>query len=261
MIGRATLAGLAGALLTFVVLWLWLPTNPPLTPPGGAGSRLVVVMERLGAIWTHHESWSMRSINFREAASPRWLDSLVVQVGLWVAISSALWLAWSARAGFQWRRQLGGCLALLLLGWLVLDLHWQGRLLLRLQETRAQYAGLSATEAARTGEPEASFARAADALREQIPETPARVVLITLDPGGYVPLRVRYHLLPLNVPPGTTHLPAAEQLRTGDFLLLIEPPPDIGYHAELQELWQGETRLAAELVLGLPGAAHLFRVL
>lgn len=259
MIWRVPLAGLVGALLTFALLWLWLPSDPPLMP-SGSGSRLAVVLDRLGAIWTYHEPWSMRSINFREAASPRWLDSPLVQVGLWVAISSALWLAGSARLG--WRQRLTVCLALLLLGWLVLDLHWQGRLFARLQETRAQYAGLHAggDTSAALPEPEATLARLADAMRERIPETPTRVLLITADPGGYVPLRIRYHLLPLNVHPGMDHLPPADQFRAGDHLLLIQPPENIGYQAAEQWLVQGDTRLPAEQVLILPGLAALFRI-
>lgn len=261
MIWRLPLAGLVGALLTLALLWLWLPSDPALTAAQPGARTLttpLATMERLGAIWSYHEPWSMRSINFREIASPRWLDSPLIQVALWAALSSGLWLAAARR--LDWRRRLNGCLALLLLGWLVLDLHWQGRLLARLKETQAQYAGLTNAEAVRAREPETTLAQAADALRAQLPDSPTRVLLITRDPGSYAPLRLRYHLLPLNVHPGMAQLPAPTHLRAGDFLLVIDPPPDLGYKGAQQQLVQGSLQIPAEQVLALPGVASLFRV-
>jgi hypothetical protein len=217
------------------------------------------VLERLRSAWTYKEPWSMRSINFRESASSSWSESLIGQVGLWLALSVGCFAALSTR--MAWRYRISGAALLALIGWLALDLNWQWQLMWRLDDSRRHYSGVPSEERLRVKEPNASIEKLVDSVRTHVADPASRIFLVSADPSGYAPLRVRYRLLPLNVSPGMRHLPSPNQARAGDFVMLVLPPGGIRYDPDQGRLTDGLSVLSAERVLEVPNAASLFRLL
>ncbi|MBK1647752.1 hypothetical protein [Rhabdochromatium marinum] len=256
MIKRLVIAALTGIPLALALISLL----QALGLGASESARVSWSLAELGRSWLHQDAWNMGSINFRETPSPFWLASPLVQVSLWLAISLALWLMLALKAQ-QPGLWLGAGL-LVLFAWLVLDVHWQWQLAQRLADTWHDYAGLPVAERGHTKEPDASLARLAERVRAQVAEAGAasRVVMVTADPGGYVPLRARYHLLPLNMHPGLAQLPAPEVLKPGDFLYLILPPAGMRYSSESHQLVHGGHAISADLVFNQANEAYLFRV-
>lgn len=226
-----------------------------LTQPPGAFTQ---VLWDLTKSWSYRESWQMSSINFRERANQDWLWNPLGQTIIWLVISSGVFLALSSGATPQ--RLMTGVAVLALVGWLALDLQWQWQLLGRLSETYERYATLPPSQSSRIEKLDGSLAELAEQVRTLLPTQSTRVILVTADPGSYVPIRMRYHLLPLNVHPGLTSLPAPKRLRPGDHLLLIMPPEGIRYSDSDQRLLLGRVSLPVDLLLDLPGVAGLYKI-
>jgi hypothetical protein len=207
--------------------------------------------------WSALEPWSMSSINFRGLSSSNWTSNPLLQIASWTLLSGCLfvWISVRSRARDSWK----GAVNLLLLGWLALDLQWQWQLLMRLKDTEADYAGLLASERAQSGL-DAGLVDLAKRIEPLISDKRQRIFIITSDPGGYVPLRMRYHLLPHNAYSGLTTLPELEQTAPGDFLLLLAPPDEIRYAPAERLLVHGARVLPADRLLKLSGLDGLYRV-
>lgn len=209
--------------------------------------------------WTAFEDWSQRSINYTAGAPLDALFPPALMVALWVGFSVAL------HALFDPPRRVGGrwwpYAALLLLGWLALDLRWQWDLSRRLERTEARFAGEEGDErqlAAADGD----LYRFLRDVRQRLPERPARLFVVSADPAGttsYQAGRTRYHLLPHNGFMGFSRPPSAGVARDGDYVLILSPLPGVRYDRERRALeWSGG-QLPAEM-LHAAALGALFRV-
>lgn len=209
--------------------------------------------------WTAFEDWSQRSINYTAGAPLDALFPPALTVALWVGFSVVLYALFDPlrRGGGRWWPYA----VLFLLGWLALDLRWQWDLSRRLERTEARFAGKAGDErqlAAADGD----LYRFLRDVRRRLPERPARLFVVSADPGdatSYQAGRTRYHLLPHNGFMGFSLPPSAGVAREGDYILILSPLSGVRYDRERQVLeWTGG-RLAAELLhAASPGA--LFRV-
>lgn len=209
--------------------------------------------------WTVFEDWSQRSINYAAGAPLDALFPPVLVVALWVGFCAALYALFDPprRSDGRWWPYA----TLFLLGWLALDLRWQWDLNRRLEKTEARFAGKEGDErqlAAADGD----LYRFLRDVRQRLSERPARVFIVSADPGdatSYQAGRARYHLLPHNGFMGFRLPPSAGVARDGDYVLILSPLSGVRYDRERQVLeWTGG-RLAAELLhAASPGA--LFRV-
>lgn len=206
--------------------------------------------------WTSFEDWSQRSINYTSGAPRDALFPPVLIVALWVGFSAACYALLTLprwRAEGQWPYA-----ALFLLGWLALDGRWQWDLNQRLEQTRTRFAGKTEVER-RLADLDGEFYRFLSEVRQRLPESPARLLIISNDPGGFWAGRARYHLLPHNGYAGLAHLPYPNQAYPGDYVLMLAPLPGVTYHAEQQVLESGAQRLPVE-PLYTTQAGSLFRV-
>lgn len=209
--------------------------------------------------WTVFEDWSQRSINYTAGAPLDALFHPMLMVALWVGFSAALYAVFDhpRRAGEpRWPYA-----ALFLLGWLVLDLRWQWDLGRRLDRTEARFAGKEGDER-RLADLDGDLYRFLLEVRRRLPEQPARLFIVSADPGdstSYQAGRARYHLLPHNGFMGFSQPPSASMAHEGDYVLILSPLTGVRYNRERRMLEWARGQLPAEMLhAASPGA--LFRV-
>ncbi len=206
--------------------------------------------------WRRFEPWHNRSINQQRGGTTTDFAPAVT-VAIWIALSSLLYLLISRTSSM--RATASAFAALIVIGWLVLDVHWQWELGTRLSATYARYGALAPSE--RLGAvPDKALLDAADRIREQLPPEPERLFVIGANPQGYSSARLGYHLLPHRVYRGMTDLPSPEQVRPGEFILLLVPTQRVRYDRELEILSDERSAVPAELIVALPRVGGLFRV-
>ena len=206
--------------------------------------------------WTTFEDWSQRSINYIAGAPANALFPPVLMTALWIGFSAALY------ALFQPPRRAPGVLlpyaALFLLGWLALDLRWQWDLGQRLARTAESFAGKDET-GRRLAALDGELYRFLLEVRQRLPEKPARLLIVSTDPGGFLAGRARYHLLPHNGYAGLGRLPHPGEAHAGDYVLMLTPLNDVRYDHERQLLESAGVQLPAEMLYAAASGA-LFRV-
>lgn len=208
--------------------------------------------------WTRFDSWSDSSINRYTARPEGARPPPVVTVALWIALSTLVYLMLQRPTSI---RTLMNTLAILILiGWLALDMRWQADLRERLAKTQRQYAGLASTEVRTSSRADAALLRAARELREHLPEQPARIFILSDDPGSFMPARMRYHLVPHRAFNGLSHLPPATQVRSGDFILILGAPKWVRYEWARRALVEQGTLVPAEPLHRILGIGSLYRV-
>ncbi|KAA6187869.1 hypothetical protein F2Q65_01125 [Thiohalocapsa marina] len=208
--------------------------------------------------WTYREPWSMRSINFREHVGNQWQTIPLIQATIWLLISGSLFMALSIKADS--RSLLTGSAALLMVAWLVLDAQWQWQLYKRLQETFERHSDTLPGARNPINDTDGSIAKLVTEVRKYLSPNLNRIIMVTADPDGFLSLRTRYRLLPLNTNPGMMHLPDPDQVQADDYLLLIQPPADIQYNPATRQLVNGVRRLPVEPLMAIPGIAVLYRM-
>lgn len=212
------------------------------------------VLSVMGRNWAHLEGWSGGSVNFHVGAlrNERWLTP-VVMAALWAAfaLGALLVLGVLVTRRLRWRHWSLSLLLAWLGGWLLLDLRWQAELVNRARQT------LAAEGAA----PDVAQQRALVSMREKITEPNARVIVVSDDVVSYATHRARYHLLPLRSSFGVERLPRGDQVRPGDYLLLISYRGPIRFDSAAGLLTTGESTLRVELLARTPEAGALFRII
>lgn len=204
-------------------------------------------LNRLWEEWTTREDWSQRSINFAAGTTSRLLASPVLLTALGFSLSGLLYAIWLFSAGQQWRP--GPFAALFLLGWLLLDLRWQWELTGRLEQTVERFAGKDETDR-RLADLDGEFYRFLLEVRQRLPEKPARLLIVSHDPSGFLAGRARYHLLPHNGYMGFSRPPDTAQV--GDYVLLLAPLPGVRYDRQGQALEWENGRLLVEMQYSAP---------
>lgn len=139
-----------------------------------------------------------------------WLAASLAVLG-----AIALWRRWPPATACR-----GAALAFLA-SWLALDLGWQSRLWQQVTETREQFAGKTLPEKLAIGPDAALYAFVTEAASLVTPGD-ARVFVAAGD-DDYSGMRGAYYLYPLNAywRIGRVELPAPDQLRSGDYVLLL----------------------------------------
>jgi len=206
--------------------------------------------------WTVFEDWSQRSINYTAGAPLNALFPPVLMVALWFGFSTVLY------ALFNPPRRVPTILipyaAFFLLGWLLLDLRWQWDLGQRLVQTAESFAGKNETARRRAALDGALYQFLLE-VRQRLPEKPARLLIISADPGGFLAGRARYHLLPHNGYAGFAQLPPPGIIRAGDYVLILAPLTEVRYDPNRHVLDNAAVQLPVEQLYAATTGA-LFRV-
>jgi hypothetical protein len=149
-------------------------------------------------------------------------------VACWLGLSFGLYFLVARVLSQQLNWQVP--LAMLLLGWLLVDSRWLHELWRRTEFTQHQYSNKTQQQKWQSENDRQWFLMISQ-LKQKIPEPSARIfqVLRTRQPlDDYYRFRVRYHLLPHNVFPYLQTLPKASQMKRGDYIL------DLGSNSELR---------------------------
>ena len=236
----------------------------PLAAPvqvGGMTAKTGGVREQLGDLlreWLAFERWSGSSINTLTGGAD------VQELPLPILLNVAVILAAGAWILLAWRRRrleaVPVVLAMLfVMAWLSLDAVWTLNLSRQVAETRAQFGGKDWREQHLASEDAALFGFIERA-RGKMPAAPGRVFVVA--DATYFRGRAAYHLYPHNVlfDPRANTLPAASNLRSGDFLVVYQRRGMQFNPDEKRLRWEGGASMAAEPLLVEPGAA-LFRIL
>lgn len=243
-------AATAGAALTLLGLWMYRASSGWISPAD--------LLSVLAGEWFTQGAWTGRSINFNQGGTAKSGLQPVVITALWLALSSTILLfiqrPWSGRP-----IALMPYAVLALLGWLILDLRWQLDLIERAQRTFSIYAGLSESERQAAG-PDRTLYPFMREIHAHLPDRPARIFLLTERPETSTAGRVRYHLLPHNASMGLSRLPAFDQTRPGDYVLIIAPMHQARYDRTRRTLSDGRTEWPVDPVFTESRAGALFRV-
>lgn len=207
--------------------------------------------------WTTFEDWSQRSINFVAGAPLDALFPPVLMVALWIGFSAILYAVFSGLRGTVERRW--SYVTLFLVGWLLLDVRWQWDLSQRLAGTAVRFAGKGEDER-RLADLDGDLYRFLIEVRRRLPEQPARLFIVSADPGGFWAGRARYHLLPHNDFMRFLQPPRAGTVRKGDYILVLSPLAGVRYSRERRALEWENQRLPAEMLHAEASRGALFRV-
>ena len=142
--------------------------------------------------------------------------------------------------------------AIVMSGWMVLDLRWQWNLAANAISSLNDFVGRDLSGKRLMGV-DSEFEKIAVDIRAQV--TPqSRLFIFAQDPG--VAGRLGYLLLPAKIYYDITQqgLPPADRFKTGD-LLLFHRKPGVRYSPEKKELlWDDRFRLHAEVLYAKRGA-------
>jgi hypothetical protein len=177
---------------------------------------VIEAMQALLADWLAAQPWGLASNNVHETIVQGHLVTPVLAVAMLVL---PLALAW------RWRRGRGawpGVLALVAVGWLLLDLPWQWELASRLADSRERFAGVPAAERPGRGGHALPWS-IARFVRPIVEASPGRIFVASRHEASG--MFTAYYLYPLNPywERGGPELPAAAAMRPGDYLLLVRP--------------------------------------
>jgi hypothetical protein len=155
--------------------------------------------------------------------------------------------------------RLSGAAALLLIGWLALDLRWQAQLWERLADSHQRYAGLTQPQR-RLAAPDAELTERVNRLLAHLPDVPARVLILSDDPSGFIAGRTRYLLSPHRAYAGLSRLPTASQLAAGDYLFVIGSLRSVHFDRGGGLLTDDGRALPVDPVASIQGLGDLYRV-
>ncbi len=211
----------------------------------------------LTANWARASTWDQSSINQYRGQTDILLARLrLLLVGAWLIASLLLYGLWVGvrRCPPDWR--IPALLALI--GWLVLDVTWQWDLGQRLEQTRTTFRNQT-DETRRLNAPDGALYALVEQVKAQIDSPTARVFVAAGD--DFTGMRANYFLYPLNPfwQRGGPELPAASQLATDDYVLMIAAS-SVRYNPIKRQLhWPPQQARAVEPVWATTQGA-LYRV-
>jgi hypothetical protein len=198
--------------------------------------------------WTIFSGWSQRSINFIESGPRNALVPLILAVAAWVGLALLLYGIWKVIQRQHWNWRVAGMV--FLLGWVVIDIHWQANLWHQLQETHDRYDGKGWQEKHLAAEDGPLFKFIAE-IKANLSSTPQRIFLVAaklLEEDDYTRLRARYHLLPHNIYDYGAQLPSQGHAQADDYILILGTVPELTFDANRQLLQWGGQALAARKI-------------
>ncbi|MFN2328351.1 MAG: hypothetical protein ABR612_05500 [Chromatocurvus sp.] len=212
------------------------------------------LMQRLYWDWSRFQPWSYASLNSQGSSRPDILLKPATAAALWASLAlltTALCYAILRHLGraSPHNAAVAG-LSAVLIPWLALDATWQAQLERQLQATQQRYAGLTQSEKHRR-ENDASLQAYAERVRDALaPVRGKRLFLINDAHQGhaYQRLRMQFHLLPLNIYNFGKQLLPPQEMRPGDYVLLLAPTTGIRYSAEQERLQDEYYRYRATLL-------------
>ena len=172
--------------------------------------------------WNSFVPWGLHSINHYQAA--RSAGVTLYPVPLIAALLTASLFAYGVlllvleSLRFDWRV----VSVIFIVCWLSLDLSWQGKLWRQLEITYSHYAGKTSDAKLLAG-PDAALVQFMSDVAQRIASAETRVFVASRD--DYSGMRGSYYLYPLNVfwQRSGPELPAAKYIRSGDYIVLINP--------------------------------------
>lgn len=206
--------------------------------------------------WMNPEVWTGISL-FRVVGGRAGMD-LPLPLLVLAAIALATLIYLGLRRWRHWPFSVLTLAAIMMTGWLAVDLRWQWNLLANAATAWTAFAGKDLASKRMAGI-DAELEKIAAEVRPLIAPN-GRVVVLAQDPVAAG--RLAYMLLPAQVyyDVRQSALPRPEQYKPGD-LLLVHRRSGIRYSPERKELlWDDTARLRAELVYARPGTV-LARVL
>ncbi len=195
--------------------------------------------------WLELEVWSQHSVNYINggAANSRW--SLGILVASWVALSLLLYWLLARMAG----QSLDGkrVAAILLMGWMLLDVRWLYNLLQQAQVTREVYAGKTLDEQYRAGMDADYYAYFQRLMTRVLPEDPQ--FLYVLDNNtDYYRAKLPWLLAPHNVF-NRDQYPRPEYAAKSGYVLVLEAIPGLRFDRSGRVLrWGQNSQLPVEPV-------------
>ena len=258
---RALLSALLAAALVLSGAWVHQTQIAAREQPHGAfAGAAAPAADGFGALvrgLAEDAGWTGQSINFRRGFGDEAALSPVLLVACWAAAAGGLFVLFTGSAD---RERAGTAVALFVLaGWLVLDLHWQQGLLARLAATY-EASGKVALEERNRATADPGLIEKADLIEEALPATPARILILSRDPGATLPQRLRYHLAPHRAFAGLSSLPAPEHLRTGPHVLVLFGTRGVRYDPGAGALISDGRAVPARLVAPVPGLGRLYQI-
>jgi hypothetical protein len=216
--------------ITGIALALQLPSQQPFTVVN-LRAHPMDAFETLGLRikeWSSFPGWRGTSVFQLEDPGTIPLSLLILAALTLLFLGAVLLLLWR-----RWRdRYLDfprtmprywfyGGMALLCMGWMMLDVRWTVQLTRQAAQTWHTYGGKNLTEKHLAAEDGALFAFIEKA-RAELPESPVRIFVMA--EVAYLRSRAAYHLYPNNVfyDLHSTQPPDARSLRPGDYLLVFQ---------------------------------------
>jgi len=198
--------------------------------------------------WTAFTGWSQTSINILVGMPPKSILSPTLATGAWCGLAIFLYASWCLAVAIKTRKKPKASIIVLtsivLIGWLMLDLKWQIELFHQLSDTKYLYAGKNTEEKHLAAEDGELYAYIKHLKTTVLPDDPARIfILHDSDGHNYWRLRAQYHLLPHNVY-NYGRYPQPENIRVGDWLLLLDNIEGLFYNKETKTLnWANNQQL------------------
>jgi hypothetical protein len=214
--------------------------------PHSSGTLLRAVWSQ----WMAFERWRQYSINFLVGGIRQPLVFFVPAVAAWLGL--ALFVLILVRLIFAKSRDWRAVATICMLGWLVLDLHWQVNLFRKLELSPRNSWGERSYER-RLAERDRRLFAFADAVKKKLPSNSQRIFLVSSEEGqyGYYLLRVEYFLRPHNVYIDASSMPARDMERIGGYAVVIGKDEIVPYDDHTHKLrWLDDEELSATLLLG-----------
>jgi len=190
-----------------------LPAVPPLGP----------LLQQIWSEWREYQFWRTSSVHFIRLGAWQALLPLSLTLVLWALLSTLLYKL------LAWRSKLTVVLfGFLIAAWIVNDGIWQVELAQRLQDTHRQFAHLTVPERLRVYDGE--LIDLVNAVRAELPPEPQRIFFLADAKHRTQKLRAHYHLSPHYVDSQSAILPSPDQIRTGDYILILGRIEQLRYH-------------------------------
>ncbi len=221
---------------------------------------LIETLKILFQAWRTHYPWNWRSIDYHKDASNIIPLSPVPLTVLWILLSTTIFLPTIKRRAK--RTIIYGLFTFIIIGWLILDIHWQWELIARGKESYVQYGHRGTGDKATSMD--RNILQASKDLLLHLPKSPIRLFIINNknpDYSKYFAYRLFYYLLPHRASVASPELLDSANLDENDFVFYpVGTIPGI-LKPKIRKYSDSNDKLSLILHYNLPGAGMLYRVL